>query len=353
MRTIFFGPEQSIVEKMLADIKNSDQIEYYGFSLEKPSQSKLFRYKILKLLPDGMKKKLFQKGFANPAFLDQKSKDPTLMVFINTFALFGEAQFWLLLPLLKKQYPGAKFAFFYYAAIDYCLPELFPQVQQNFDLVMSFDRFSSEKHGTVFYGPINEKGVVEPDENCEESDVFFAGNHEGGVKGSSERTELTADGITFLSDRGKKCIFYLDGCKSTHKKAIFDRMQSSCADPSALIFNEDFIQYKDSVLHFAYLPYARSLGYLKKTKAIFEIATPCDQGYIYTARAAQAFGEGKKLITNSRQITREPFYRQANCTIFDHVSDIDLEVIDTPFEPIDYDFTGLSMVRFAEKKLFS
>lgn len=353
MNILFFGPNESIVEKMLMDIKKSNFIEYNSFDIKKRDNSvivkNLFHPKIMKLLPDIIKRLLFKKTI-NGNFLKNRTEQ-TLIVFINTFELFGEENFWVLISLLKRYYRSLKLAFYYYAALDYCYPDLFPKIKESFNLVMSFDKYSSDKYGSVFYGPINEKGFVQPLNDCEESDVFFAGNCTGVYKNSTERMDLATDCLQFITDNGKKCIFYLDGCADKDKKAIFNRLRASCSDPSCLTMNDDFIKYKSSSIHFEYITYAKSLGYLKKTKAILELGSPSDKGYIYTARVAQALGSGKKLITNSQMLKKEKFYSKSNCIIFEKVSDIDIKSIDSQFQKFDYDFSGLSMIEFIKEKL--
>ena len=357
MKIVFFGPEESIIEKMLMDIKQSDLVEYNSFSTKKLNNStimkNLFRQKILKLLPNSIKKQLFKKFFANDSFFKKKCNDSVLIIFINTFELFGEETFWVFISFLKDYYKNnLSLAFFYYAVIDYCYPDLFPKVKENFDLVMSFDRYSSDKYKTVFYGPICEKGFVQPTDDCEESDVFFSGNHAGGVKSSTERLDLLGECFQFLSDNRKKCIFFIDGCSHDDKKNMFTKIESLCDRSSELIMNNDCIKYRNSFIYFQYIPYAKSLGYTKKTKAILEIGSPSDKGCIYTARVAQALGEEKKLITNAAILKNEKFYNESNCIVFEKISDIDVNRIDTPFEKLNYNFSGMALIEFIKKKLF-
>ncbi|MBO4251199.1 MAG: hypothetical protein J5911_00880 [Clostridia bacterium] len=351
MKRVFFGPKECIIEKMLMDIKQSQNINYCSIDLKK--RTKLFKKifsssKILNKLPFFVRKRFVKKSLDNCDFFDYKN-EPVVFIFINTFGLFGEDNFWTFIDVLKKTFINSKFAFYYYAAVDYCYPALFSQVQKTFDLVLSFDRYSSEKYGTTFYGPINENGIVEPSDICELSDVFFSGNNLGVDKNSTLRMDLACELFSFISDKGRKCVFYLDGCTESDKEMIFKKITETASNPSGVIINGNIIKYLDSSLNFAYIPYNKSLGYLKKTKAVLEIGSPSDKGFIYTARVAQAMIAGKKLITNAAMIVKEEFYNKNNYILFDNVKDLDISRIDLPSESINYDFSGVSMVDYVEK----
>ena len=344
MKKVFFGSNDSINEKFFMDVKQDSEIEYCDFYEKLNSKIKkfFFKQKILKLMPFFVKKIIFRK-IMNYDFLKSQGEN-YLFVFCNSYQLFGNPQFILFLEFLKRNFKNSKFAFYYYAVIDTCYPSFFPEIKKNCDLVLTFNRYCADKYDIEFYGPVCEKDIVQPIFTEQLSaDVFYAGNVYGVAQKNTDRVQKVAECFKYLSDNDKVCVFYLDGVTDDEKATIKNILKTD-------ISGEELLTYKKSKMYFKYLPYAKAKGYLLNSKAMLEIVLPT--GYaMCTSRLAQALVEEKKLITNCVGIQSEKFFCKENIIVFQNATDIDLNLLEMPFEKTEHNFSGKALINHIENEL--
>lgn len=340
---VFFGPVQSILKCVFMDVAESPDYEYCDFGNQVNNRFKeiLMSSKIHNYLPHFVQRKIYRKILGYD-FLFLPRDTEIFFAFTNGYAMYGEPYLPDFLHFLKKEFCHSKYAIHYYETLLNCYPDQLPVMKECFDYMITFDHNSAENFDIEYYGPVCEKGVVMPAGEGEESDVLYIA---GVSQPKFNRVEFVARTFRELADRGKMCIFSLHNAKEADKRVILDTLGENQVE-----IKEDCFIYRDSKFYFRYFTYPRALSYILKTKVMLEIVP---RGVIScTSRLAQAFNAEKKLLTTSDTCTKEPFYHPNNIASFDEPENIDLSFFDTPYHPVEYDLTPLTMLKYLEDKVY-
>ena len=345
-RKIFFGPKNGISYNLLLDIVKNNNYEYCYFDKKLPRGFT----KILKILPHCFQRILFAKWLKYD-FLLEKSKDSRnnqwFFAFFSGYEMYGERDVFLIfLQYLKKEFKNCKLGIYMYDAMQTDdAREFVSSYRKYFDSILTFNRYDALEQQLEYYGPINEKDIVPPQGEAEESDVYYAGG------AGWARYKLIVDTFKWLSDCGKKCIFFVPVSPVINKKYFSILCNAlGCNIPYT---KKHCFTYKNSKFYFnTYISYAYSLSYILKTQCMLEIIVMPEGRASCTNRLAQAMGYKRKLLTNSHIIKEEPYYRQNNISFFTIPKDIDLNFFEYGFVDIDHDFSALGMLKYMEAKLF-
>ena len=335
MKTVFFGATGSLVDAIYYDVRNSD-IEFCDFKISQIGKNKLNHLLFLgnkgKFLPFFLKDRIY-KRVLRYQFLNSKEKD-VFFVFTNQCALLV-CEFINFVKFLKRKYKNSKCVFYSYDLINRYSPQMFNEIKQNFDMVLTFEKSDAQKYGIINYGLIYSKVPIR--NAAEESDVFFSGCDNG-------RFKKIVDTFTCLSDFGKRCVFFVTALLKENQEKLAEYTKHFEKKGDAYV-------YKDSLLYVnVSCPYGRTLQYISKTKCVLEILL--DPEMSGTIRVAEATTYGKKLLTNCKGVTGLPFYMAENILVFNKPEDIDVSFLDTPYVPIEHDFSPLKMIEYAKNKLF-
>jgi len=341
MKNIVFGPNQSISRWIYTDVINDCNSEYCDLSRYTPNiiNRILFSRKFQQALPHKVKKILYKEIFGYNFLFDKSDGDDVLFLFTCQYTMFFMTCFWTFLSFLKKEYPKARFAFYYYDIIYTCCPELVEKVKAEFPQVLTFDPGDAEKYNIQYYGEICSYNQPLGDESIKPFDVFYAGGDRG-------RFDTILSSFKKITDKGYSCVFYLIDIDVANysKLCAFFNIEKFDGQRGAVL------HYKQSVLNCnIYCPYLKALNHIQKCKALFEVVFPGQTSG--SLRLPQAFLYGKKLITNCRYVTKRDFYSSDIISVFETPEDIDTSIIDADSVNIDINFSPLALISHIRKNL--
>ena len=243
------------------------------------------------------------------------------------------------LSFLRTEYLNAKFVYYSYDIVStwhFLTPGY---IKSNFDLVLTFDESDAKEYGFEFYEGIYSKVDITNDDSIEKSDIMFVGADKG-------KFPLLIKTFISLSDKGIKCDFRLVEVGLENEEYL--RKNFLCQTEKDGIIRVD---YNSS--HFyvnQYCPYHKTLKIISNSKAMLDIPLGTQKGS--TIRLAEASVFKKKLITNCKEVENKPFYRKENILIVSDPSELNREFLNTPFIPINHDFSPLAMIDYAQQKLY-
>jgi hypothetical protein len=343
---IFFGPSNSIWQCIFYDVKQSSEYEYCDFGDKCNTRIKeiLMSVKLHKYMPHFIKRILYRKVLRY-SFLKLPRNSDIFFAFTNGFELCSDNdRFLFFLDFLRKEFKKSKFGIHYAESLCNWSIKKISEIKRRFDVVLTFNRYDAECFDIEYYGMVNEKGMFKISDAGGQSDVFYSGgfsSHDG------SRFRLVLKIFRHLTDKGKKCEFFMCGLSEEYIKELLCELNSKQE-----VLKKDVVKYGDSNFHYnVYLPYASNLSWIKKTKVMLEVIMP-EVRATCTNRPALAMCYECKLLTNSSRIAEESWYLPENISIFDDVEDIDLSFFDTPFCPTDYDFSGIRMLKHMEEKAY-
>ena len=349
-KKVFFGPKIGICKNMFADAIRDENYEYCSYGEDRRSRLKelLISKKIISVLPRFLKRFVYRYVFGY-SFLKEKRAAEYSFLFSNGYELYGDrASFLLFLDYLKKDFKNCKLAIHLYDAVQTDdIRAFFLQYRHYFDTILTFNRYDADELGIEYYGPISECGVIEPQGESEESDLFFSG------RADLTRADLTIETFKYLSDNGKKCVFFVHFQNTREIIPEFFRRLCDHLGVNVPLAKNLCVEYKRSKFYFdTYIPYARTLSYLLKTKAFLEIILLPEGRASCTSRLAQAMAYKRKLLTNSEITKEEPYYNDHNIFTFSKPEDIDLRFFDTDFQEIEKSFSTVDLLKYMEQRSF-
>lgn len=349
-KKVFFGPKIGICKNMFADAIQDHNYEYCSYGKDCRSRIKdfLISKKIISFLPRFLKRFIYR-HILGYSFLKGRRCTEYIFLFSNGYELYGErASFLSFLDYLKKDFKNCKLAIHLYDAVQTDdIRAFFLQYRHYFDTILTFNRYDAIELGIEYYGPVSESGIVEPQGESEESDLFFSG------RADLARANLTIKTFKCLSDKGKKCIFFVHFQNVREIIPEFYNQLCNCLGINNPLIDSCCIEYKQSKFYFdTYIPYAQTLSYLLKTKAFLEIVILPEGRASCTSRLAQAMAYKRKLLTNCEITKEEPYYNDHNIFTFSKPEDIDVHFFDTDFQKIEKSFSTVDMLKYMEQRSF-
>lgn len=339
MKNIVFGPNQSISRWIYTDVITNENCEYCDLSRYSPNiwNKILFSRKFQQIIPHKVKKLLYRKILGYDFLNEKTNGEGVLFLFTCQYTMFFMTCFWVFIDFLKKEYPKAKFAFYYYDIIYTCCPELVEKVKAVFPIVLTFDPGDAEKYQLEYYGEICSKQQPSGDDTIKPFDIFYAGGDRG-------RFDIILSSFKRLTDLGYECIFYLIDINPVnyHKLCKFFKI-------SNLSWGGVKLTYKQSTLNCnIYCPYPSTLNHIQKCKALFEVVFPGQTSG--SLRLPQAFIYGEKLITNCMYVTKRGLYSPDIISVFQTPEDIDASVINKETPHYDVNFSPLALIEYIRSK---
>lgn len=347
MKKIFFGADPSIVKWAYTDIIENKDIEYCDFSEKRGSRLRSFlfsrRFQDLVLGVSQIGAKLLYSYLLGYSFLKKaRKKEPVLFVFACQYQYFFLTSFFCFIKFLKEQFPKAKFVFYYNDLISTCYPEALGRLKDEFDLILTFDSHEAEEYALTYYGEVYSKQVVKEKYDIEPFDVFYVGSDRG-------RLDLILDVLGHLLKLGKKCRFYIidvlpENQSKIQKFIIENEWQSSDSEKKEYTLAGSYLSFNN------YCPYPKTLWLIKQCNCILEIVIPGQLAG--SLREPESIVYGKKLITNCKSVKGRVFYNENNICLFDSIEEINQKFFSRPYQKVQFDFSPLRLIDFAEQKLF-
>lgn len=191
---------------------------------------------------------------------------------------------------LRRKFVNAKVVFYAINSSDTIGKKYVAFVNDNYDYAVTFDKEDSAKYGWIYYSGVY--SMIERKDCQIKYDVFFAGNNAG-------RLEQLHSIYKYLSERGIKCCFYINGVP-----------ENEMLKDSDIIYNKK-------------LSYDEIMNADQETNCILEVLRENQKGT--TLRMAESILLGKKIITNNRNVRDERYFDESRMLIFANVEDICVE----------------------------
>ncbi len=347
MKTVFFGPNSSVVKWAYTDVIKSNDIEYCEFPEVKGKLNKLLLTRRgASKVPFCMKRRIYSRILKYDFLKSADRNDEHLFVFTCQNNMFFTTFFSAFIVYLKRLFKKSKFAFYYYDLIKTCAPEKIEQVKELFDVVYTFDSSDADEYGITFYGEICAKN--EPEEN----DITpFTYLYVGCDRGRFDTIISVFDKLSNLNNEDK-CVFYINDVLPENVIKIKERYGEYITD---LAEKKGKIEYNGSVLYFNhYSPYVNTLKYIYKCKCMVEIVFPGQTAG--TMRLPESAIYKKKLITNCDFVlSRKDIYNPNNILVFSSVDDINKKNIsklkNSEYEDMPHDFSTFAFIERVKKDL--
>ncbi len=346
MKTVFFGPNSSVVKWAYTDVIESEQIEYCEYPEFTNFQQKVFLSSVAeKLFPSCIKRKIYTKMLGYKFLENLEVEEEHFFVFTCQNNMFFTSFFQVFIRFLKKTFKKSKFLFYYYDLIKTCMPENLEFVKSEFDLVYTFDRGDAENYGITFYGEICVKTDIEEKDECD-YDFLYIGTDRGRMKSILSVFDK-------LTSFGKKCNFFVFRALDENVEYI----EKNYADN--LVKMEDNqgggIMVDGSILRYnVYVPYVQTRKHINSTKGMVEIVFEGQTAG--TMRLPESVIYKKKLISNCQSIKGRDVYNENNILLFNSPEDLTKEKIDKllscDFKEVQHDFSATKMIEVAKEILF-
>lgn len=200
---------------------------------------------------------------------------------------------------LKRKYPNSKFVMYFEDTVQSRFKNGknsldFETLRVFFDITLSYDIEDCKKYGYTYYPTPYSRLKRFSDASLPESDLFFCGL-------AKKRLGIIEEVFKVCTDDNVKCDFII--CSTSKSDQTL----------KGIVYRNKTISYSDYLRH------------LSKTRCILEINQEGAVGY--SLRVWEALVYGKKLITNNKQIQKEPFYSQEQFYIIDTPSNINIDFI--------------------------
>ena len=178
-------------------------------------------------------------------------------------------------------------------------------MKKNFDLIMSFDRYESEREGLVYFQEIESKIDINPSLDAPKYDIFFAGV-------AKDRWPRLLKAYKIFTSAGLKCHYYIVNLPKEQQIEL------------------EGVEYSNKPLE-----YTEMLQRSIDSKCLLEINQSGAVGY--TSRFLEAVMYNKKLITDNYSIIDDKFYNPKYIQCVKNVDDIDTEFVKST-EEVNYNY---------------
>ena len=197
------------------------------------------------------------------------------------------------LQYIKKKYKKSKVCFMCLNPSVGINSKYIDFINNEYDIVVSFDKRDSEKYGWKYYSGIYSNMSKENEKEDLRYDIFFVGNNKG-------RLNILHFLYKKFTDYNLKCNFYISEV------------------------NESMIRYRD-INYNTYIDYNNVIENIKKSKVILEVLQEGQNGT--TLREMEALVYEKGLLTNNQELVCERYYSKDQMYIFDDIENIDMDKV--------------------------
>lgn len=191
---------------------------------------------------------------------------------------------------LRRKYPGCKIVCRFEDIIEKMPYRNFYEYKDSFDMLLTLDERESRKYNIPYFPSWYDACEVPDTDGIEESDVLFVGR-------GKDRVPEIVEAYEKLAGAGLKCKFYLVDV------------------PEEQRVHTDRIEYG------GYMPYAKALQYVKKTKCMLEILQKEMESE--TLRVFEAIFFNKKLITSNKNILIRDYYDPRKIFYYEKIEELD------------------------------
>ncbi len=226
---------------------------------------------------------------------------------------------------LRNKYPTCKIVLAFrdiVARNKTWFPQLdMKKVKDDFDLVMSYNKYDCEKYGLTYFNTEASKIDVAVSKDYPESDVVFIGT-------AKDRLQEIIKAYDILSESGFKCFFYVvlpKGQRYVHKGIIFTNKGMS---------------------------YDEMLSHTVNSRCVLELSQKNEYGF--TSRSQEAFMYNKKLITDSKIVKDQRFYPSPHIQFIESADQINPDFLNDE-SLVDYkyknEYSPIKTLEILEQKL--
>ncbi|MEI8124560.1 MAG: hypothetical protein WCG42_02255 [Parachlamydiaceae bacterium] len=204
---------------------------------------------------------------------------------------------------IKELAPNTKTCWFFSDLVDTYPGIDIERMQNEFDLILSFDPEDAERYGFVYcplsYSALPEAKIWQNQER--RSNVFFMGH-------AKKRLDMIIAVYERLRNEGLDCDFHIVGVPLQEQR------------------------YPDEIHYGNFLPYIDYLQMALSSRCILEILQdPTHHGF--TARTSEALVYGRKLLSNNIGLISAPFYDQRQINVFSGPAEINIDFITNEWQP--------------------
>jgi len=219
------------------------------------------------------------------------------------FVIKGETLKKIFLEGLRNKNKNAKFIMYQWDSIRRV--ENYREIEGYFDRKLSFDRIDTLNEKDLAFLPLFYREIPRNKEIINEDiDVSFVGWYH------SDRYEMCRKIAKFSQENNIKSFLYIfTGILQYTKIRYF-------------LYNKE--ENKQRIIQKKTLPYKEFLDIVNRSKVVFDLAHPDQNGL--TMRTIELVARGKKIITNNKDIINYNFYNKNN--IFIHHEELDKSFLD-------------------------
>lgn len=300
MKYIFFNSQTQYSDFLYSELKKREDIVWY--INPKNKYIRFIRDMHTSIKGNALVQLPFQRIWYRSLFDKDAIQGEECVFIFEEGNKFGYSKQYL--KYLKKRYINSKYVFIF-ANPAHTIPDKYIKIiDNNFDLVISFNQYDCQKRGYIHYSGIYSRIEVKKDESILESDVFFVGEDKGRL---GEILKI----YYFLSSKGIKCDFYVSGVAPKYIEKI-----------SGIHYNH-------------YLNYEEVIQHVQMSKCILEVLQKKQNGS--SLRAMEALIYEKKLISNNKNIKVERYYNENQMFIYESYKEIDIDFIKDNTQKYAYD----------------
>lgn len=191
-----------------------------------------------------------------------------------------------------------------------------------FDLQLSYDIGDSKKYGMIHFDEIESKRDIELSENYPIYDVFFAG-------AAKDRLPLLISFYDYLEERGVNCFFFITNSRKAEQ-----------VERKGILYAEKGMTYREM------------LYYTVNSEVVLEINQCMVDGF--TSRFLESVIYNKKLITNNLAVQKNSYYNSQFIKCVNKPEDIDVDFIKKDIK-VDFgykdEFSPVHLIDLIDKSL--
>ena len=223
---------------------------------------------------------------------------------------------------LRNKYDNCKLVMYCQDLISRSLKDTFFEMQNEFDLALTYDSGEAEKYKLEHYPLVYSHHQIPKGKNVEHCDVYFLG-------AAKNRLNKIIQTYEMLTKAGLKCDFYITAV------------------------NREEWRYPESIHYIDEMPYVENLQHVNESEYLLEILQEGAVGY--TMRCCEAIMYDKRLITDNISVMDEPFYDKSRIICFDDANDLDVRYIADHKGAVDHeykdDLSPIKLLEFIDDRL--
>lgn len=307
-RFVIFGDSDEHYIRAYKDIMNLSNVRYIGGLMESKSTFLKIMHRA-HLSPKSNKyiSLPFKEKWYKCYFDNYWSEKPDYFLF---FCGYDELIMGNYINYLKNEYPEAKMILYFQDLIKTHPKLIIDDIKEQFDLVISYDRFEAEKNNIEFYPAVYSRPEIDS-YDLNNNTVLFLGK-------AKDRFIEIIKLYEILTSNDIECEFYLT--QVPKEKQV----------------------YNNKIHYINWMDYNTYLSKVRKCGCLIELLQKDARSA--TFRTCESIVYNKKLLTNNDDILNHSLYERGNMSLIKSIDSIDMTFLK---KPIKYFYSN------EEKEIFS